>query len=394
MKTSTIHLILNYSSKWSSWSNLPLKKDCKKCIMEHLSKGNRYMFPAFLVFIYYSQTISNLYLIKRTPFPKLKPQFFQKPCGLLTPRSLAVFFFYFLYHTPHNTAALDTMLQQEQRTVILRAEFVGGWSNIWDPEDPGVIFFLCHKILCSLGRVIPLLACTGTRNTAASLWLLRVLHSYRHWQRDILCQPKPADRKRTAASSGKQGKSWRLPFKTLCQRLPGARRTKNIILTSNHRVLLYILAGERLLHRLLWSCKKKNARPCVRRWGEQKAPPVLWEALGDVCKNHPVIISCSHSIPVALGRIFHLPAALLSLEPLGLPPLQCRVCSKTQLLSALINFQVCSLAKQLMCTLAPRPRRDPAVFSSSKKLVYSYPHCPVKANVIAFNITLMFWSFD
>lgn len=51
-KTRTIRLLLNYSSEWSSWTNLPLKKYCMKCIMEHLSKRSRYMFPAFLVFIY------------------------------------------------------------------------------------------------------------------------------------------------------------------------------------------------------------------------------------------------------------------------------------------------------------------------------------------------------
>lgn len=52
------------------------------------------------------------------------------------------------------------------------------------------------------------------------------------------------------------------------------------------------------------------------------------------------------------------------LETLGLPPLQQRFGSKTELLSALINLQVCSLVKQLICTLAPRPGRDLAVFSS------------------------------
>lgn len=61
------------------------------------------------------------------------------------------------------------MLQQERRAIILKAEFVGGWSKIWDPEDPGVIFLLCHKIFCSLGQVIPMLASTGTTDTAASL---------------------------------------------------------------------------------------------------------------------------------------------------------------------------------------------------------------------------------
>lgn len=61
------------------------------------------------------------------------------------------------------------MLQEERTAITLRAECVSGWSKVWDPEDPGVIFLLCHKIFCALGQAIPVLVPTGTPETAASL---------------------------------------------------------------------------------------------------------------------------------------------------------------------------------------------------------------------------------
>jgi len=61
------------------------------------------------------------------------------------------------------------MLQKERRAIILRAECVGGYSKVWDPEDPGVSFLLCHKIFCALGQAISALVPTGTTETAESL---------------------------------------------------------------------------------------------------------------------------------------------------------------------------------------------------------------------------------
>lgn len=57
------------------------------------------------------------------------------------------------------------------------------------------------------------------------------------------------------------------PFVKCVRLLPGASRTKKIILTSNHKELLYILAVESVFHRLLRSCRKKYASLCVQ-WVE------------------------------------------------------------------------------------------------------------------------------
>ncbi|KAJ7410177.1 hypothetical protein WISP_110125 [Willisornis vidua] len=40
---------------------------------------------------------------------------------------------------------LDIMLKEERSAIILRAEFVGGWSNIWDPEDPETLLRLVSE---------------------------------------------------------------------------------------------------------------------------------------------------------------------------------------------------------------------------------------------------------
>lgn len=60
------------------------------------------------------------------------------------------------------------MLQEERRAINLRAERVGVWSKVWDPEDLGIIFLLCHKIFCTLGQAIPVLVSISKMETAAT----------------------------------------------------------------------------------------------------------------------------------------------------------------------------------------------------------------------------------
>ena len=103
---------------------------------------------------------------------------------------------------------------------------------------------------------------------------------------EILHQPKPAHKEITAASLEKNRPTYCLegshfkPFVKCVRQLPGARRTKNIMLTSNHKALLYILTVERLFHRLLKSRKKKYASLCVRRVGGTKSASCsLWSTL-------------------------------------------------------------------------------------------------------------------
>lgn len=102
----------------------------------------------------------------------------------------------------------------------------------------------------------------------------------------ILCQLKPVHKKITAASSQKHGLTSCLegshfkPFVKCVRLLPGAMSTKNIILTSNHKVLLYILGVEKLFHRLLKIWKKKYPSLCARRVGGTKSVPCsLWSTL-------------------------------------------------------------------------------------------------------------------
>lgn len=73
----------------------------------------------------------------------------------------------------------------------------------------------------------------------------------------------------------------------------------------------------------------------------------------DVHEEHPGIICCSHcgcAHHSSSGEDLSSSCCLLCpgtgiLKTLGLPPLQQRFCSKTELLSALSNLQVCSLAE-------------------------------------------------
>lgn len=122
---------------------------------------------------------------------------------------------------------------------------------------------------------------------------------------------------------------------------------------------------------------KKYASLCVRGVGKLDHFPVLYEALWYLFKNHLLIIYCFHSgsahqsgsgedlsssalyIPQGTGAL-----VLQCLETLELPQVQERFSTKTELLSGLINLQVCSLAKQLICTLAPCPVRNLGFFSS------------------------------
>lgn len=122
---------------------------------------------------------------------------------------------------------------------------------------------------------------------------------------------------------------------------------------------------------------KKYASLCVRGVGKQDQFPVLTEALRYLFKNHLLIIYCFHSgsarhsgsgedlsssalyIPQGAGAL--VPKCLETLE---LPQVQERFSTKTELLSGLIKLQVCSLAKQLICTLAPGPVRNLGFFSS------------------------------
>lgn len=112
-------------------------------------------------------------------------------------------------------------------------------------------------------------------------------------------------------------------------------------------------------------------------WGEPAPSPVHSEALRYLYKSHLLIINCFHSgsarhsgsgedlsssvlcIPLSAGAL--VPQCL---ETLVLPQVQQRFSTKIELLRGLLNFQVCSLAKQLTCTLAPYPTRDLAFFSS------------------------------
>lgn len=111
--------------------------------------------------------------------------------------------------------------------------------------------------------------------------------------------------------------------------------------------------------------------------GEQNLSPVLYEALGYLYTNHLLIIYCSHSRSAhhsgsgedLSSSVLYIPLRAEALVPqrletLVLPQVQQRFSTKTELLSGLINLQVCSLAKQLICTLAPSSLGVLAVFSS------------------------------
>lgn len=115
------------------------------------------------------------------------------------------------------------------------------------------------------------------------------------------------------------------------------------------------------------------------RCGAQNPSPVLYEALIYLHKGHLLVIYCFHSGSAChSGSGEDLSSSLLDipqragafipqcLETLVLPQGQQRFSTKTELLSGLINLQVCSLAKQLICTLAPCPMRDLAFFSSQR----------------------------
>lgn len=112
-------------------------------------------------------------------------------------------------------------------------------------------------------------------------------------------------------------------------------------------------------------------------WREQNPSPVLYKALQYLYKNHLLIIYCFHSgIAHHSGSgedlsssVLYIPQSAGALVPqcleiLVLPQVQQRISTKTELLSGLINLQVCSLATQLICTLAPCPMRELAFFSS------------------------------
>lgn len=233
---------------------------------------------------------------------------------------------------------------------------------------------------------------------------------------EILCLPKPYKYIKIKIQQPPYQRSeawppaWEAPSLYLVSDVQGCspqpRRTRSITLTSNPR-------HSGMYSRTFWQQKGcwrsgRNTLRCVcDRQGEQNLSAVLRETLGYLYPKHLLIIYCFHSgsachsgsgedlsssmlyIPLRTGAL-----VLQRLETSELPQVQQRFSTETELLSDLINLQAGWLAEQLMCTLAPSPPKGSCFCQFPKKLLYSYPHCSGKANVIAFNITSVLWSFD